>query len=284
MEPHNPPEFLVGQGPWALIAFLALFVLLLPFLQRRLRIFSRGTVAFIVSALMIFTVVDGINVLNGIRNSESRIRREARENAVTNLYRTWIQEGSAAALAQLPSGVVETSVDAVQLQAFEATIEGELGRLGSPAKRFNDLKLVSIEVQRTGMWGNWGDYEHWNVEILVDDGARFHILAGDVRVLKHEHATVRIDDIDAYLRSSMSHDDNYAANLFQPFELSQRELRPARPAARHASRRRRALIPLSEQSALAARRARSPDARSPGVRLRGSPARRSAPERGWRRG
>ncbi len=204
----------------ALVALL-LFFLVLPYLQRRLRIFSRGTIAFMISALMAFTVVDGIIHLNEIRNSESRLRERARFSTVSSLLQSYFNGGPEAAIEQVPYGLHRDAL-AESLRVFESDIVEELLDRNSPAESTRDLRLVSLDVgrelvRRTRLLNPAhyrGNGQDWGFLAVIDDGESLIEVEGLVR-LSLDGEAVSVMDLRGKLGKSHDRHDRAPARLFQ---------------------------------------------------------------------
>ena len=209
----------VLAAPWSLVA-LVIFVLLLPLLQRRFRIFTRGTISFMVAALMIFTLADGFLYLHDIRNQEDALKERARFTSVASLIQTFLEQGPTAAIDQLPRNDYREAV-AESLRELDRDLAEEFGELGDAADGAARVQLVALDVGRNLVHKlrllnprHYGPGEEWGFEALVDDGRRWHLVQGVARVIPDLDGGALVIDVSGKHGQDYDRGDDRAARLF----------------------------------------------------------------------
>lgn len=214
----SEPSPLIALAPFGLLILAGVGLLFL--LNRRLRIFTRGTVAFMISALMIFTVIDGLDYLNDIKLNENHLREAARQRTVSSLLQTFLTSGPDAAGDQAPIGSYQEALVA-QLKALEAELDRALVETKSPARSLRELKLVALDVgrnlvpnRRRFAPSHYVSGDDWGYAALLDDGVNFILIQGFARLAGSRSRAVEIRDVDGRLEQTYGRTDLRAISQF----------------------------------------------------------------------
>lgn len=173
-------EDVIGIGLALVGAFFG--VLILRALNRKFQIFSRGTVSFMLTVLIIFTAVDTVAIMNSIRNNQSTVRSLADHHTVTSIVQAWIDEGAKLAAHQIDGESNQLTLLA-DFEAAEEEIESTLDRKNAHAESLDGLKLVSLSVDRYGhMEIGSRRSRRFTFRALLDDGRDYHWLQGGISI------------------------------------------------------------------------------------------------------
>jgi hypothetical protein len=198
---------------WSLLIVVPVAILVLWFLQKKLKIFSRGTIAFMVLSLMIFTAVDIVSIMNEIRNTEHHIRTKARRNTVNSLIHAWVKDGPEAAANQL-SEINDRNQVLDRLKALSKKINEDLADRNSSAENLQGTELVAISIKRSNFLRNFVSQTGYSYEALLDDGQNYHHLKGRVYVENEGMRSIVVADMDGALSRFKERDDRSHYNLF----------------------------------------------------------------------
>ncbi len=179
---------------------------ILRFLQRRLRLFTRGTVTFMIVTLMVTTALSTFDYLHQIRRREEKLAIEMRQRAAATFLTSWIQGDRDQALM---SPFVDSTTRARLTEKVNA-VEGEVAEflrsVDSQAETLDDLELVAIDMDSypSVHWLSLRNphRERWKFSVLFHDGNRYILVNGHIETqppsedLALKDATT-VEDIDA---------------------------------------------------------------------------------------
>ncbi len=201
----------------AVLFFAGAFVLVLVLraINKKLHVFSKGTVSFILAVLIIFTTVDAIQILNGIKISEKDSRSLAASQTIGSIVYTWLNQGAEMAAHQV-SRQEDRGYVLEQLKNIEASVVTELEDKNAAAGTLADLQLVSLNVDRYGYPRNpWTNDKSYGFTALLDDGEKFHEFTGDVSVDSHSSSKISITTIKGELHRTVSKESGVAAAAYR---------------------------------------------------------------------
>ncbi|HGY92059.1 MAG TPA: hypothetical protein ENK43_12890 [Planctomycetes bacterium] len=177
----------------------------LRFLQRRLRLFTRGTVTFMIVTLMVTTALSTFDYLHQIRRREEKLAIEMRQRAAATFLTSWIQGDRDGALMSPFVDEATRSHLTGKVSAIEDGMADFLQSVGSPAKTMRELELVAIDMDSypSVHWLSLGNphRERWKFSVLFYDGDRYILLDGHIETqppsedLAIKDATT-VEDID----------------------------------------------------------------------------------------
>ena len=131
-------------------------VLLLIVLQKHLRIFTRGTVTFMATVVMVATVISLVDLGNDVRNREHSARDRGRRAVGANFVRNWLDRDDALLVRKSTdrsSRRIRTDLDRADKQLCESlsrsgVISGAAGSCDTPldAACLDKFRLVSLNV------------------------------------------------------------------------------------------------------------------------------------------
>lgn len=165
-----------------IIGGLVLFGLL-RFLNRRLRIFTRGTVTFMVVSLVAFTVISVLSMLHDIQLDEDRAREFARRRVVHGAALGWLGGRVTPASRQFEDDF-EEDIDDLEDEILEEIREIR----GCCSADFDDLELVALDID----WRPSRDYvgsalhrqrrHSWDYDAVMHDSCRdeYHRIKGRI--------------------------------------------------------------------------------------------------------
>ncbi|MFT7619428.1 MAG: hypothetical protein ACI97A_003082 [Planctomycetota bacterium] len=193
-------------------AFLG--VLILRAINRKVNVFTRGTVSFMLTALIIFTAVDTVAIMNGIRNNQTTARSLADHHTVTSIVCSWIDQGADLAAHQV-SGDLNQETLISDLRAAEEDIAIELERKNARGETMGDLKLVALSVDRYGRIDGMSRHSRrFDFKALVDDGASYHRVEGRVSIRHRGENGISIVNFKSGIDKAFNDSPRLVANAY----------------------------------------------------------------------
>ncbi len=180
----------------------------LRFLQRRLRLFTRGTVTFMIVTLMVTTALSTFDYLHQIRRREEKLAIEMRQRAAATFLTSWIEgDRDQALMSPFVDGATRS-----RLTDKVSVVEDDVGKflqsVDSSAKTMGELELVAIDMDSypSVHWLSMRNprRERWKFSVLFYDGSRYILLDGHIETqppsedLAVKDATT-VEDIDAQI-------------------------------------------------------------------------------------
>ena len=173
-----------------------LLVWFLRGLQRRFRIFTRGTVTFMVVVMMVTAVVSTFDHLHSIKRTEQRMRSVAQHRTVASFLSTWMLDGVGAASRQFGSEETSRRILADDCLAVEERVRQALQETNAPAESMRDLTLVSLWADErggpaVGRSATRAEWEwSWPFSALFEDGRTMHLVRGRIFGTPHESSVM----------------------------------------------------------------------------------------------
>ncbi len=219
----DPSIIIREQGLYLGAALIGaiLLVFLLKGLNRRLHIFTKGTVSFILFVLIVFTTVDTISILNGVRNSQNSAKSAAGLETTTSFVLAWLNSGRQIATHQL-SSEGDRAYLLEKLNEIEDNVTVSLERLNSRSEKMADLKLVALHVNpRSRFDGPRFDRKRYEYTALLDDGNSFHRLQGRVSIKESRNNKINIASITGNLSRNFPAAKRQVASIYEAAESFQ---------------------------------------------------------------
>ena len=210
---------LSGEGVLLLLVGLVgalLLVIILRWINRSCRLFTRGTVSFIVAFLLAFTVIDTLIILNEIKINQSSTREGALRRTVANTLTTWLTQGAEAAAQKLDTPEERQEL-LDSLRSVEKDVAMELARRNAQGEDLSSLNLVALQVDehRHRSFPVIG-HESLRFRALLDDGLGYIELKGEARVAGGERGQWTILGVRGAVERSW--DSGSDRDLVQAFE------------------------------------------------------------------
>lgn len=162
---------------------LAAFALL-RFLHKKLHVFTRGTVSFMVLALVGFTIISVLTMLHDVKLDEERARGFARRRAVHGALLGWLGDEEGAASREFRANFSE------DIEDIEKQISRDVKSVvkKSCCPEFDDLHLVALDVDWRPTTAyvnsaiNWQRRHCWDYEAVFhdEDSGDLHRIRGKV--------------------------------------------------------------------------------------------------------
>lgn len=184
---------------------------LLRRIDRRLNVFTRGTVGFMAFALVTFTAISVFVMLHDVKLEEQHARAVARRRAVQGAVLGWMNGGEDAVSAEFRSTFAEDLSD-IEMDVARG-IREETGKECS----FGDLELIALDVDRRPRIDRfrsalkWQAHHHWNYEAVFRDGAsgELHRVRGKIYSTDPHEGGFVITGVDGGLVERGSNHDRY---------------------------------------------------------------------------
>ncbi|MEE9392111.1 MAG: hypothetical protein V3W41_06370 [Planctomycetota bacterium] len=173
---------------------LWIFYHLLRLLQRRLNLFTKGTLTFMAASLLAFALFDLFLLGHELRNEDFELRRDSQERLVVRVVRALSDESAQGDIVEINSSRWRK-----EFSKTRDDLLSDLHNIDPELSEFKDFTLISLNVEEPDMFSvqrvrhPWG--RSWRITGIFVRDCEVRVLEGNVSTRRDDDGRVRIDSI-----------------------------------------------------------------------------------------